>query len=113
MSSKDKPYSELGKMLDDLARERDVRGPYNTAYYIQNVTGYKVSGQVLSKYLYGEYVPKPGFVRAFAEAFELTPQERGKLAWVYAYDSRPEHERLAIIELRRSSDKSMRRLQEV
>ena len=23
---KDKPYSELGKMLDDLARERDLRG---------------------------------------------------------------------------------------
>jgi hypothetical protein len=107
MISKDKPYSELGKMLDELARERDVRGPYNIADHIQKVTGYEVSGQVLSKYLYGENVPKPEFVRTFAEAFELTPQERGKLAWVYTYDSRPQHERLAIIELKRSTDTSL------
>ena len=100
-----KPYGELGKTLDDLARERDVRGPYNIAYRIENVTGYKVSGQVLSKYMYGRSFPKPEFVRAFTEAFELTPQERGKLAWIYAYDSRPEHERLAIVELKRSSDR--------
>ena len=113
MSSKDKPYSELGKMLDDLARERDVRGPYNIAQYIQNVTGYEVSGQVLSKYLYGENVPKPEFVRAFAEAFELTPQERGKLAWVYAYDAWPEHERLAIVELKRASDRLLKSYQEL
>jgi hypothetical protein len=87
--NKHKPYSELGKMLDDLARERDVRGPYNIAYQVENVTGYKVSGQVLSKYLYGESVPKREFVRAFAEAFKLTPRERSELAWVYSYDSRP------------------------
>ena len=104
MISRDKPYSELGKMLDDLARQRDVRGPYNIAHYLQDVTGYEVSGQVLSKYLYGENVPKPEFVRAFAEAFELSPQERGKLAWVYTYGSRPESERLAIVELKRSMD---------
>jgi hypothetical protein len=107
MNSKDKPYSELGKILDDLARERDVRGPYNIANHLQNVTGYEVSGQGLSKYVYGENVPKPEFVRAFAEAFELTPQERGKLAWVYTYGSRPQHERLAVIELKRSTDLSL------
>jgi hypothetical protein len=101
---KHKPYSELGKMLDDLARERDVRGPYNIAYQVENVTGYEVSGQVLSKYLYGESVPKRVFVRAFAEAFKLTAQERSELAWVYTYGSRPKHERFAIVELKRSSD---------
>lgn len=105
MSSKDTAYSELGKILDALARDRDVRGPYNIAYHIENVTDYKVSGQVLSKYMYGRSFPKREFVEAFAEAFELTPQERGKLAWVYTYGSRPESERLAIVELRRSSDK--------
>ena len=84
-----KRYCELGKMLDALARERDVRGPYNIAYHIENVTGYKVSGQVLSKYLYGESVPKREFVRAFTEAFKLTPRERSELAWVYSYDVRP------------------------
>jgi hypothetical protein len=53
MSSKDKPYCELGKVLDNLARDRDVRGPYNIAHHIANVTGYQVSGQVISQYLYG------------------------------------------------------------
>ena len=107
--NKPRRYSELGKVLDDLARERDVRGPYNIANHVKNATGYEASGQVLSKYLYGEYVPKREFVSAFAEAFELTPQERGKLAWVYAYDSRPEHERLAIVELKRSTDLALER----
>ena len=87
-SGKRRPYCELGKMLDALARERKVRGPYNIAQYIQNVTGYEVSGQVLSKYLYGENVPKPEFVRAFVEAFELTSYERAELAWLYTYGSR-------------------------
>jgi hypothetical protein len=99
-----KRYCELGKMLDALARERDVRGPYNIANHIENVTGYEVSGQVLSKYLYGESVPKREFVRAFAEAFKLAAQERSELAWVYSYDSRPKQERLAIVELKRSTD---------
>ncbi len=108
MSSKDTAYSELGKMLEVLARDRDVRGPYNIAYYVANVTGYEVSGQVLSKYVYGRSFPKREFIRAFAEAFELTPQERGKLAWVYAYDSQPEYERLAIVELKRASDRLLK-----
>jgi hypothetical protein len=99
-----KPYCELGKMLDALARERDVRGPYNIASHIKNVTGYEVSGQVLSKYLYGEYVPKREFVKAFAETFKLAARERSELAWVYAYDSRPKHERLAIVERKRATD---------
>ena len=48
---KSRPYSELGKMLDALARSRDVRGPYNIAYYLKDVAGYEVSGQaVLSTY---------------------------------------------------------------
>ncbi len=113
MSTKDKPYCELGKMLDDMARDRDVRGPYNIAYQVQDVTGYEVSGQMVSQYMYGRSFPKREFIEAFAEAFELTPQERGKLAWVYAYDSRPEDERLAIVELKRSSDKVVKSYQEM
>jgi hypothetical protein len=104
-TSRGKPYSELGKMLDDLARNRDVRGPYKIAHYLQSLTGYEASGQVVSKYMYGKSFPKREFIEAFARAFELTPQERGKLAWVYAYDSRLEHEGLRIVELkRRASD---------
>jgi hypothetical protein len=55
--------------------------------------------------MYGRSFPRREFIEAFAEAFELSAQERGRLAWVYAYDSRPEHERLAIVELKRASDR--------
>ena len=87
-NSKNKPYSELGKLLDALARERDVRGPYNISYHLEEAVGYGISGQGMSKHMYGESLPKPKFVEAFAEAFELTAQERVELAWVYAYGSR-------------------------
>ena len=88
MAGRSKPYCELGKLLDTLAREHDVRGPYNIASYVENATGYEVSGQLVSKYLYGKSRPKPEFVEAFADAFRLTHQERAELAWGYAYGSR-------------------------
>jgi hypothetical protein len=88
LNGKNKPYSELGKLLDGLARSRDVRGPYNIADYVEDVTGHEVSGQAVSKYLYGEYLPKRAFINAFADAFELTPREQSELAWAYTYGSR-------------------------
>ncbi len=87
MAGKSKPYSELGKLLDNLARDRAVRGPYNIATYLKEAADYEVSGQVISKYLYGKSRPKQEFVEVFADAFRLTPQERAKLAWSYAYGS--------------------------
>ncbi len=104
MSGKDMTYCELGKLLDDLARDRNVRGPYNIAHHLKHATGYKVSGQAVSKYLYGKYVPKREFIKAFAEAFELTLQEQSELAWVYTYDFRTERERFTIVERKRSTD---------
>jgi hypothetical protein len=89
---KTKPYSELGKLLDALARERDIRGPYEMSRSLRGITGYEITGQALSKYLYGKSSPKPAFVKAFADTFELTPQERAALAWTYAYGSRPRDE---------------------
>ncbi len=89
-SGKNRPYCELGKMLDALARNRDVRGPYNIAYHVQEATGYEVTGQAVSKYLYGESFPKREFIKAFTEAFELTSYERAELAWLYTYGSRSE-----------------------
>ena len=86
MAGRSKPYCELGKLLDALARHRAVRGPYNIATHLKDVVGYEVSGQAVSKYLYGHSQPKPEFVQAFAEAFSLTPRERAELGWVYAYD---------------------------
>ena len=94
MAGKSNPYCALGKLLDNLARDHDVRGPYNIASYVENATGYEVSGQVVSKYLYGKSQPKQEFVEAFADAFRLTPQERAELAWGYAYGSRLPWDRL-------------------
>ncbi len=84
---KSEPYNELGKLLDALARSRDVRRPYNIAYYLKDATGYEVSGQAVSKYLYGESMPGRAFMEAFADAFKLTLEERRELAWVYTYGS--------------------------
>ncbi len=86
-----KPYSELGKLLDSLARRQNVRGPYNIARYVEEVTGYAASGQAVSKCLYGKSLPKQEFIEAFADAFGLTPQERSELAWVYTYGSSQPH----------------------
>jgi hypothetical protein len=86
----DKPYRELGTLMDDIARKRDVRGPYNIARRVTSATGYKVSGQAVSRYFYGESWPKPAFVSAFARAFALTKEERDALAWLYTYGPNPD-----------------------
>ncbi len=95
---KTKSYSELGKLLDALAREKDIRGPYEMSRYLQGVTGYEITGQALSKYLYGKSSPRPAFLKAFAEAFKLTSQERAVLAWTYAYGSKPQDEVPALVD---------------
>ena len=84
-AKKTKPYCELGKLLDALARSRDVRGSYNISEYLNDLTNYEVSGQSVSKYLFGINQPKRAFIVAFDDAFELTEQERTELAWAYAY----------------------------
>ena len=89
-NSKSRPYRELGRTLDTLARSRDVREPYNIAYHLKEVAGYEVSRQAVSKYLYGELWPKHAFIGAFTEALNLTSEERLKLAWVYTYGLFPE-----------------------
>ena len=87
MAGKSTPYCELGKLLDNLARDRAVRGPYNIASYLKDAADYEVSGQAISKYLHGHSQPKQEFVEVFADAFRLTPQERAELAWGYTYSS--------------------------
>lgn len=87
-----KPYSKLGRVLDDLARKRDVRGPYRVAKYLEEKTGGGPSGATVSGYFYGEYYPKPvehpmNFIERFAQAFELTEQERHVLGNTYSYPS--------------------------
>jgi hypothetical protein len=81
----DKLYGELGRVLDATARERDVRGPYNIAQLVTVVTGYKVTGQAVSRYFHDGVQPKPAFMSAFARAFNLSEEECDELAWIYTY----------------------------
>ncbi len=62
--------------------------------------------------MYGKSSPKREFMKEFAEAFQLTLQERGELALVYAYDFRPEYKRLTIVERKGSADMLLERLRE-
>jgi hypothetical protein len=83
----DKPYRELGKVLDAMARKRDVRGPYAIAKRVTEVSGHSVSGQAVSRYFHDGVKPRPAFMSAFATAFDLTEEERDELAWIYTYGS--------------------------
>jgi hypothetical protein len=60
----------------------------NIAHQVPNATGFEVSGQVVSKYLYGEYSPKRNAIKAFTDALKLTSYGRAELAWLYTYGSR-------------------------
>lgn len=86
-----RPYSELGDVLFDLARKRQIRGPYNVHAFMERrmlEVGLDPTdlprGQTVSKYFYGSR-PNERFVLLFADLFELTAEERGLLAWIYAY----------------------------
>jgi hypothetical protein len=83
----DKPFTELGKALDAMARKRGVSGPYAIAKRVEEVSGYNVTGQAVSRYFNEGVQPKPAFMSAFARAFNLTEEERDMLAWVYTYQS--------------------------
>jgi hypothetical protein len=81
----DKPYSQLGELLDSMARKRNVRGPYAVAKHITATVEHQISGQAVSRIFYGENYPRPSFIAAFAQAFELSIEERDRLAWLYIY----------------------------
>ena len=53
----DTPYSELGKLLDRLARARDVRGPNAIAKYIRKKTGEGPGRAAWGQALYGDTYP--------------------------------------------------------
>jgi hypothetical protein len=83
--STDRNYSELGELLDTIACKRNVRGPYLVAKHLTDATGCQMSGQEVSRLLYGESYPRPSFIAAFAQAFGLSIEERDRLAFLYTY----------------------------
>ena len=86
----ERPYRELGDLLDGLVRECRTHEPHAIAEHLQEATDYKVSPQRVASYLHGASLPEPPFFPAFAEAFSLTAEERRDLAWLYSYGCLPE-----------------------
>jgi hypothetical protein len=82
-----KPYSPLGEVMDDLARKRHVQGPHRICNRLIAWFGEDAapSGVSVSKWMHGESHPNWRWIAMFAEAFELTTEEKVRLAWAYAF----------------------------
>lgn len=79
-------YTLLGKTMYDLALEKEgVEGPYGVANHMSQALAREVKGPSVSEYFRGTYNPPPQFVEDFARVFNLSEEERGRLAWIYAY----------------------------
>lgn len=84
-----RPYSDLGQVMDDLARTRNIRGPYNVRNFVRAKTGEGPrSGSAWSQIFYGESHPMPKTMQAFTQAFELTEEEVDALSRAYMFRSR-------------------------
>ena len=89
-----RPYSVFGKVLDELARARQVRGPYWIADHMKARLGAEkaVSGVAVGKWMYGESHPRSDNLEKFSRAFDLDEPERIRLAYAYAYNKDPERD---------------------
>jgi transcriptional regulator with XRE-family HTH domain len=86
ISGEGRPYTERGLVMDELARRRNVRGPYSIAGYMHDKLGDIVpTGPAVAKWMYGDCEPKTDKIQMFAEAFELTEDEKMQLAMAHAY----------------------------
>lgn len=71
--------------MDEIARRRNVRGPYNLAEYIEERTGESPGGSHWSQVLYGKKDVSPKAMKRFALAMDLTKEEEEKLATAYLF----------------------------
>lgn len=79
-------YSRLGHVLDDLARKRDVRGPARVARYVRSRMGEGPGPSAWHQIFTGETKqPAATNIELFANAFDLTYEERVRLALVYSF----------------------------
>lgn len=79
-------YSELGQVLDELARKRKIRGPYKLANYIRRRMGHGPNGSAWSQIYRGETGhPQPRTIQLFVEALGLTPEEKAVVADAYLF----------------------------
>lgn len=78
--SNGRPYSVLGAALDRMARDRHVRGPRAIARHVEEKTGEGPGYSAWSQTLYGDTSPREYNLQLFAEAFDLTHDERVEVA---------------------------------
>ena len=83
--SRTQPYSELGKLLDQLARSRDVPGPKAITEHVREKTGEGPGRSGWHGIRYGDIRPSPDTVRIFAQTFELDEEEATRLAVTYVF----------------------------
>jgi hypothetical protein len=84
-----RPYSALGEVLDELARKRNVRGPYAIASHMEARLGEAPTGAAVSKWLYGDSRPTRENMQRVADAFELSAQEMVTLSFAFTYGQPP------------------------
>jgi hypothetical protein len=86
LSGVGKEYTELGNVIDQLARTRNVRGPYNISKYIRTQLGRGINGSAWSQIMHGQTKDaRRENMRDFALAFELDAQERRLLANAFLF----------------------------
>lgn len=82
-----KPYSELGEVMDEIARKRNVRGPYRVGNYVEMVMGESPVGSHWSQIFYGQRHPSTQVMHLFMNAFgvERESEEGVRLATAYLF----------------------------
>jgi hypothetical protein len=84
-----RPYSALGEVLDELARKRNVRGPYSIANYMKTRVGEAPTEAAVSQWMYGDSNPTRENMHRFADAFELSKREKITLSFAFTYGQQP------------------------
>ncbi len=84
-----RPYSALGEVIDELARKRNVRGPQRIANYMKARLGEAPTGAAVSKWVHGDSRPTRENMQRFADAFELSDEEKITLSFAFTYGQQP------------------------
>lgn len=80
-----RPYSKLGKVIDDIARARNLRGAKAISERVKERMGRGPGRSAWQQILYGDSWPQPTTITLFKNAMDLTYEEEVTLAREYAF----------------------------
>jgi hypothetical protein len=72
-------FSELGRLVDQLARSRDVQGPKAISEHVREKTGGGPGRSAWGKVLFGDITPTPNTMRLFGKPSSSTRRKRRRL----------------------------------